>query len=74
MPMFNCNAWVHPDGDINQFDWFVPDKKIFSSTRPNAITKFVDGEVLPMASELLYDLADVHISVETLPTVPNWRP
>lgn len=71
--MFNCNAWINVGGLIDQL---ILDKKRFEATRPLTITAFIlevietnnnrpDGPV---------SLNDIEISVETLPTVPNWQP
>lgn len=76
MPVYRCFAWIFAEGPPEVNDTIVSPTFIFAATRPLAITKFVDGEVVPQNAELPvpYDLADIEIGVELIPTVPNWQP
>ncbi len=76
MPVFRCFAWVYAAGPPEINDTIVQPKLIFADTRALAITKFVNGEVIPANDDLgaPYDLADIDIGVEVIPTVPNWQP
>ncbi len=76
MPAYRCMAWVYAEGPPEVIDQITPPKLIFASTRPIAITKFVDGEVLPANAQIEppYDLADIEIGVDVIPEVPNWQP
>lgn len=77
MPMFRCFAWVYRVGPPEFMDSLVPATIIFAATRPLAITKFVDGEVIPANNDHPdgpYDLAEIDIGVDVVPTVPNWQP
>ena len=76
MPVYRCFAWVYAVGPPEINDTVVVPKLIFAETRTLAITKFVDGEVIPSNDALNppYDLADIEIGVEVIPTVPNWQP
>ncbi len=76
MAIYRCFAWVYDEGPPEVNDTIVSAKLIFAATRPLAITKFVDGEVIPAnaAMDTPYDLADIEIGVDVIPTVPNWQP
>lgn len=76
MPVYRCFAWVFSEGPPEINDTIVVPTLIFAGTRPLAITKFIDGEVIPQNNELdePYDLNDIEIGVEVIPTVPNWQP
>lgn len=76
MPVYRCFAWVYAEGPPEVNDE-ITSKVIFAATRPEAITKFVDGEVIPSNNALVdgpYPLADIEIGVDVIPTVPNWQP
>jgi hypothetical protein len=77
MPLFNCNAFVWAAGPPPTMDNLIVDKKLFNATRPAAIDAFVLEVIEVNDSGLFdppYDLADISISVETIPEVPNWQP
>ena len=76
MPIYRCFAWVYAEGPPEINDSIAGPKLIFAATRPLAITKFVDGEVIPSNDSMdpPYDLDDIEIGVDVVPTVPNWRP
>lgn len=77
MPVYRCFAWVYRVGPPEFMDALVSPTLIFAATRPLAITRFVDGEVIPANNDHLdgpYDLVEIDIGVEVVPTVPNWRP
>lgn len=76
MPVYRCFAWVYAAGPPEINDTVVVPKLIFADTRPLAIIKFVEGEVIPNNNELdvPYDLNDIEIGIEVIPEVPNWQP
>ncbi len=76
MPVYRCFAWVYDEGPPEINDALIAPKLIFASTRPAAIDKFVNGEVIPANDSLdvPYDLNDISIGVDTVPEVPNWQP
>ena len=77
MPVYRCFAWVYDAGPPEVNDTIVVPTIIFADTRPLAITKFVDGEVIPANNDHPdgpYPLADIEIGVDVIPTVPNWQP
>lgn len=76
MPIYRCLAWTYSAGPPEVNDIIAGPKLIFAETRPLAITKFIDGEVIPQNADLdpPYDLANIEIGVEVIPEVPNWQP
>lgn len=78
MPVYRCFAWVYAAGPPEVNDTIVSPTLIFAATRPAAITKFVDGEVIPANNsgqfDPPYDLNDIDIGVDVVPEVPNWQP
>ncbi len=76
MPVYRCFAWVYAEGPPEINDEVVVPTLIFATTRTAAITRFVDGDVIPAnaAMDPPYDLADIEIGVDVIPTVPNWQP
>ncbi len=76
MPIYRCFAWVYAEGPPEVNDTIVPATMIFAATRPEAITKFVDGDVIPANATMPepYDLDDIEIGVDVIPTIPNWQP
>ncbi len=78
--MFNCCAWSYAEGPPEVNDVIVLPTLIFAATRAACIAKFRDKEVIPANNERLpenggpYDLDDIEIGVDVIPTVPNWRP
>ena len=76
MPMFHCTAWVYKEEGTFILIGLLNEKLIFSGTRPDAIIKFVNEEVIPTndAAEPPLDLNDISIGVETIPEVQNWQP
>lgn len=76
MPVYRCFAWAFAVGPPEVNDTIVVSTLIFAATRSEAITKFVDAEVIPQNAELEepYDLNDIDIGVEVIPIVPNWQP
>ncbi len=78
MPVYRCFAWVYAEGPPEVNDTVVAPTLIFAATRPLAIEKFVDGEVIPQNNNLdtPYSLDDIEIGVDVVPIVPGnqWRP
>lgn len=76
MPVYRCFAWVYDAGPPEINDTITSPKLIFADTRPLAITKFVDGEVIPSNAALPepYALSEIDIGVDVIPEVPNWQP
>ncbi len=76
MPVYRCFAWVYAEGPPEVIDTIVVPTMISAPTRPQAITKFVNEEVIPQNAtmEPPYDLADISIGVDVIPEVPNWQP
>ena len=72
MPMFNCNAWVHENGNVRLFDALVLDKKIFAANLPEAIDLFQSEWQAALAADPNnYAAEDVHVSVDQFQEVQN---
>jgi hypothetical protein len=77
MPVYRCFAWSYAVGPPEVNITVVLPKLIFAETRPLAIIKFVDNEVIPQNNDSIngpLPLDEIEIGVDVIPEVPNWRP